>query len=102
MEALVTTGKVSRGYIGVEPRDAPEGDGSLIAGVLKNGPADRAGIQPGDVVVAVNNQPVRNMTDLMQTVAGIAPGSDANFKVIRQGKSSNLSVKIAERPRARQ
>jgi serine protease DegQ len=102
MEALVTTGKVSRGYIGVEPRDAPEGDGSLIAGVLKNGPADRAGIQPGDVVVAVNNQPVRNMTDLMQTVAGIAPGSDASFKVVRQGKTSSVSVKIAERPRARQ
>lgn len=98
MEALVTKGKVSRGYIGVEPRDAPEGDGSLIAGVLRNGPADQAGIQPGDIVVAVNDRNVRNMTELMQTVAAISPGSQAKFKLQRQGKTAEVLVKIAERP----
>lgn len=98
MEALVTKGKVSRGYIGVEPRDAPEGDGSLIAGVLRNGPADEAGILPGDIVVAVNDRSVRNMTELMQTVAAIAPGSQAKFKLQRQGKTAEVLVKIAERP----
>lgn len=98
MESLVTKGKVSRGYIGVEPRDAPEGDGSLIAGVLRDGPADQAGIKPGDVVVAVNDRNVRNMTELMQMVAAIAPGSAAKFKVVRDGKPSEVMVKIAERP----
>jgi serine protease DegQ len=100
MEALVTKGKVSRGYIGVEPRDAPDGDGSLIAGVLRNGPADEAGILPGDVVVAVNDRNVRNMTELMQTVAAIAPGTQAKFKLQRQGKTAEVVVKIAERPSA--
>lgn len=100
MESLVTKGKVSRGYIGVEPRDAPEGDGSLIAGVLRNGPADVAGIQPGDIVVAVNQKSIRNMTELMQSVASMSPGSEASFKVLRQGQSSELTVKIAERPSA--
>jgi serine protease DegQ len=98
MEALVTKGKVSRGYIGVEPRDAPEGDGSLIAGVLRNGPADEAGILPGDIVLAVNDRDIRNMTELMQTVAAIAPGSRAKLKIQRQGKTTEVVVQIAERP----
>lgn len=98
MEALVTRGRVSRGYIGVEPRDAPEGDGSLIAGVLKDGPADRGGIRPGDVVVAVDGKTIRNMTELMQTVAQTAPGSDVRFKVRRDGKTTDVSVKVVERP----
>jgi len=98
MEALVTKGKVSRGYIGVEPRDAPEGDGSLIAGVLRGGPADQAGIRPGDIVVGVNDQPIRNMTELMQTVAQITPGSKAKIKVMRNGKEAEVSVSIDERP----
>lgn len=102
MEALVTKGRVSRGYIGVEPRDAPEGDGSLIAGVLRNGPADEAGILPGDIVVAVNDRNVRNMTELMQTVAAIPPGSQAKFKLQRQGKTAEVLVKIAERPSSAQ
>jgi serine protease DegQ len=98
MEALVTRGRVSRGYIGVEPRDAPEGDGSLIAGVLKDGPADRGGLRPGDVVVAVDGKAIRNMTELMQTVAQTVPGSDTKFKVLRGGKSAEFTVKVAERP----
>ena len=98
MEALVTRGRVSRGYIGVEPRDAPEGDGSLIAGVLKDGPADRGGIRPGDVVVAVDGKTIRNMTELMQTVAQMPPGSDAKFKVLRDGKTTDVNVKVVERP----
>lgn len=98
MEALITKGKVSRGYIGVEPRDSPDVEGSLIAGVLRGGPADRAGIKPGDVVVAVNDKNVRNMTELMQTIAQIAPGSTAKLKIRRGKDSSDVSVAVAERP----
>lgn len=100
MEALITKGKVSRGYIGVEPRDAVDSPGSLIAGVLQGGPADKAGMKPGDVVLAVNDRPVRNMTELMQVVAGISPGSKAKFTVARSGKTSEVTVEIAERPSA--
>jgi serine protease DegQ len=98
MEALVTQGKVSRGYIGVEPRDAPDGDGSLIAGVLRGGPADQAGMKPGDIVMAVNEKPVRNMTELMQTVAQVLPGTRAKVKVMRNGRSTELVVTVIERP----
>jgi serine protease DegQ len=98
MEALVTQGKVSRGYIGVEPRDAPDGDGSLIAGVLRGGPADQAGMKPGDIVMAVNEKPIRNMTELMQTVAQVLPGTRAKIKVMRNGRSTELVVTVIERP----
>jgi serine protease DegQ len=98
MEALVTQGKVSRGYIGVEPRDAPDGDGSLIAGVLRGGPADQAGMKPGDIVMAVNEKPVRNMTELMQAVAQVLPGTRAKVKVMRNGRSTELVVTVIERP----
>jgi serine protease DegQ len=98
MEALITKGKVSRGYIGVEPRDAVDSPGSLIAGVLQGGPADKAGMKPGDIVVAVNDAPVRNMTELMQVVAGISPGSKAKFTVARAGKTAEVTVEVAERP----
>jgi serine protease DegQ len=100
MEALITKGKVSRGYIGVEPRDAVDSPGSLIAGVLQGGPADKAGMKPGDVVVAVNDSPVRNMTELMQVVAGISPGSTAKFTIARSGKTAEVTVEVAERPTA--
>jgi serine protease DegQ len=100
MEALITKGKVSRGYIGVEPRDMPNAEGALIAGVLRNGPADQAGIRLGDVITAVNDRTIRNMTELMQTVAGISPGSQARFRIQRQGEVSEVSVNIAERPTA--
>lgn len=100
MESLITKGKVSRGYIGVEPRDAQDTAGSLIAGVLQGGPADKAGLKPGDVVVAVNDAPVRNMTELMQVVAGISPGSKAKFTVTRSGRKADVTVEVAERPSA--
>ena len=98
MESLVTKGRVSRGYIGVEPLDAPDGDGSLIAGVLRDGPAHTAGMLPGDIVVAVNEKVVRNMTDLMQTIANTPPGSEAKVKVLRGRETAELQVRVAERP----
>ena len=100
MESLVTKGRVSRGYIGVEPLDAPDGDGSLIAGVLRDGPAHTAGMLPGDIVVAVNDKAVRNMTDLMQTIANTTPGSEAKVKVLRGRETTELQVRVAERPTA--
>jgi serine protease DegQ len=100
MESLVTKGRVSRGYIGVEPLDAPDGEGSLIAGVLRDGPAHTAGMLPGDIVVAVNDKAVRNMTDLMQTIANTSPGSDAKVKVMRGRETTELQVRVAERPTA--
>jgi serine protease DegQ len=111
MESLIRSGRVSRGFIGVELQDVnadiaesfqlPSAEGSIIAGVVRGGPADRGGMKVGDVVVGVNAEKVRNQADLLSNVAAIAPGNKATFKVIRQGKPAELEITVAERPAPR-
>ncbi|MGA1040902.1 MAG: Do family serine endopeptidase [Burkholderiaceae bacterium] len=111
MESLIRSGRVSRGFIGVELQDVnadiaesfqlPSAEGSIIAGVVRGGPADRGGMKVGDVVVGVNAEKVRNQADLLSNVAAIAPGNKATFKVIRQGKPAKLVITVAERPAPR-
>jgi Do/DeqQ family serine protease len=111
MESLIRDGKVVRGWIGVEPREfnaemaetlrLPVQRGVLIAGVLRDGPAAAGGIQPGDVVVKIGEQPVTSTADLLGAVAALPPGSTAAIGVQRGDKALNLSVKIAQRPAVR-
>lgn len=110
MESLIRTGRVSRGFIGVELQDVnaeiAEGfklervEGSIVAAVQKGGPADRAGMRTGDVVVAVNNTPSRNTAELLALVAALQPGQKADLNIIRNGQRNRLEVIVAERPRA--
>ena len=109
MEALVRGGAVRRGWIGVEPRDltaeAAESlklstqGGVLIAGVLKDGPAARGGVEPGDVVVRVGDTPVANTGELLAAVAALTPRSPSTLTVQRGKQALELPVVVAERPR---
>ncbi len=111
MESIVSTGKVSRGFLGVEPQDVnediaqtlklPSPQGSIIARIAPGGPADRAGLSVGDVVVSINGQAVRNRRELLAQVAGLTPGTKAQVTVIRQGARRELTVTLAERPTGR-
>jgi serine protease DegQ len=108
MQSLVDQGRVVRGWVGVEPRDlTPEvtealGLGSisgvLITGVLQNGPASTAGLQPGDVVTRVGDQTVTNTNELLRSVASLKPKSKVPLTVLRGGKSLTLEVTVAQRP----
>jgi len=108
MESIINTGSVVRGYIGVEPQDiTPElaesfgltqKTGAIIAGVLKNGPADKAGVKPGDILVAINQSPVTDTTDLLNVVAKFAPGSKVKMTVIRKTKQLSIDLTIGKRP----
>jgi len=110
MDALLRGGAVRRGWIGVEPRDLnaelaeslnlPVKAGVLITGVLQDGPAARGGIRPGDVVVAIAGQPVRNTGALLAAVAALAPDSTVTIAVQRGAQAMELKVKPVERPRA--
>jgi Do/DeqQ family serine protease len=115
MQDLLQNGKVIRGWIGVEPQDmSPElaqtfqlpaaGQGMpagvVITGVLKNGPAASAGIRPGDVIVKVAGQPVRNVAELLTQVAGLKPGAPAEVNIWRRQGEVNLRLTPAERPAA--
>ena len=109
MEQLIAGGEVRRGWIGVEPRElTPElaeslalelRSGVLIAGVLQNGPAAKAGLQPGDVVVKVAERPVRAASDLFAAVASLEPGKSAPVVVQRGKQQLTLTVEVGKRSR---
>ena len=109
MEQLIAGGEVRRGWIGVEPRElTPElaeslaleaRSGVLIAGVLQNGPAAKAGLQPGDLVVKVGERPVRAASDLFAAVASLEPGKSAPVVVQRGKQQLTLAVEVGKRSR---
>jgi serine protease DegQ len=108
MESIIKTGHVVRGWIGVEPQDiTPElaesfglsqKTGAIIAGVLKNGPADKAGIKPGDILVAIDGKPVNDTTDMLNMIAQLTPGNKAKMTVLRKNQQTALAVTIGKRP----
>ncbi|QYD69429.1 Do family serine endopeptidase [Paraburkholderia edwinii] len=108
LESIITTGTVTRGWIGVEPQDVtPEiaesfgleqKTGAIVAGVLKGGPADKAGIKPGDILVGVNGQDITDTTRLLNVIAQIKPGTDAKVHLVRKNKELDLTVMIGKRP----
>ena len=107
MEAILRDGKVTRGWIGVEPQElTPElaayfdtelREGVMITGVLQNGPAAQAGLRPGDVIVDVAGQPVRNVAGLLAAVASLPPGQSARLEVVRRNARQQLQVVPAQR-----
>jgi serine protease Do len=72
--------------------------GAIVTSVSAGGPAEKAGIQRGDVITAVNNTPVNDPNTLRNTVAGLAPGTTATVTLQRNGRDQNVSVALAELP----
>ncbi|MBG6071909.1 MULTISPECIES: S1C family serine protease [unclassified Polaromonas] len=115
LEGIVTEGQVTRGWIGVEPQElnaelidafrlkpeAAKAGGVIITGVLQNGPAAQGGIRPGDVIMAVDGHPVRNVSQLLTAVAALKPGTPAPLKVLRGDGPVDISVTPAQRQRPR-
>jgi serine protease Do len=106
IEDIITSGKVIRGWIGASIQDlspvsrealgAPKENGALIPGVMKGQPADQAGVRAGDVIVSIDNKPVRDGNDLRNKVAEISPGTTVPASIIRQGKELKLSITVLE------
>jgi Do/DeqQ family serine protease len=110
LEQIVQTGNVTRGWIGVEVQDVTppiaesfrlEGGtrGALIAGVLRGGPADKAGIKPGDILVEVQGRPVADPAGMLNLIAALSPGQSAKLKLKRQGKSVEAAITVGRRPK---
>jgi len=109
MDQIIKSGSVTRGWIGVElqqitPAIAESfrlGDtrGVLIAGVLRGGPSDKAGVKPGDVVTAVNDSPVADSQGMLNAVAALRPGSSAKLRLRRQAQTLEVAVTVGRRPK---
>jgi serine protease DegQ len=110
MESILSNGSVTRGWIGVEPQNltkemaeslgAPATtQGVLLSGVLEGGPADRAGMKPGDLLTKVNSQTIRDVRELLGKISEIQPGTEAIIMILRKNKELQLKVEVGKRPK---
>ena len=112
MESILTNGSVTRGWIGVEPQNLSKElaeslnipantSGVLISGVLEGGPADKAGMKPGDVLTQVNGQAVNDVVTLLNRIAQTSPGDEAKINLLRKGKPMALKIQVGKRPKSK-
>jgi len=111
LEGLVRNGQVTRGWIGVEPVELnsdlaetfgiKQTEGVIITGVLQNGPAFKAGLKPGDVLLAVGEKDVRNVSELLTLIAAQTPGTAVKMRIKRRNADMTLEVTPAQRPAAK-
>jgi S1-C subfamily serine protease len=97
---LVQDGRVRYGYIGVLLQDVPGIDGAVIGDVVAGGPADKAGLQPGDVIVQVDGAATTSRAALTRTVGARDPGTMVKVHALRNGEDVHAEVKLAVRPTA--
>ena len=108
MEQIALSGSVTRGWIGIEAQDiTPElaesfkldkVQGSLIAGVLRNSPADVAGVKSGDVLLAINDREVTDSSSMLNIIAVLKPNEKAVLTLSRNQKNIKVDVLIGKRP----
>jgi serine protease Do len=108
VEQLKNSGHVERGWLGVYIQDVDRAlaeslgldkpQGALIAQVEPGSPADKAGLEAGDVVVTFNGHPIVDASDLPHTVGQMKPGTSADAEIIRKGKHRVLKVAVLARP----
>jgi Do/DeqQ family serine protease len=109
LDQIVKNGSVTRGWVGVEVQEITPAvaesfklgstRGALIAGVLRGGPADKAGVKPGDVLVEVDGKPVADPAAMLNLVAALPPGATAKIKVRRQGNEVDAAITVGRRPK---
>ncbi len=108
MEQIIQTGGVVRGWLGISMQDMTKEladsfnlnstTGALIASVLKDGPADRAGVKPGDIMIAIEDKPIHNTSELLNKVAALSPGKTITVTIQRGGKQKAVQIEVGTRP----
>lgn len=108
LDQLITHGRVIRGWLGIEAQplsrelaasfglSAPQG--MIIANVTSEGPADAAGVEPGDLLLAIQDQPIIDAKATMSSIAAITPGEALSISIVRNGRLMEKTLQVAERP----
>ena len=109
MEQIIRQGSVTRGWIGIEAQDMTaelaesfklkNAQGSLIAGIIKNSPAERAGLRPGDVLLEINGLQVIDSNSMLGLISELKPNNQALLRITRNQKELNVPVMIGRRPK---
>ena len=109
LEGIVRDGQVVRGWVGIEPMaltselaetfGLKQTEGVIVTGVLQNGPAASAGLRPGDLLLKVAGQPVKNVGELLTQIAALTPGKSVKIEVTRRNQNLTLDVTPAQRPK---
>ena len=107
IDSFISDGKIVYGWLGVSLMDATkeykselgvgDKDGALASQLFIGSPAQKCGMHPGDYIVELNGNKVKNVNQLVRDVGLLEAGSQAKFKVIRSGKTVELNIKIEER-----
>jgi serine protease DegQ len=108
-EQIIAQGNVTRGWIGIEAQDiTPElaesfkltqPQGALIAGVLRNSPANKAGLRAGDILLAIEGKPVIDSGAMLNLIAALKPGQRATLRIARAEAVIDISIIIGKRPK---
>lgn len=110
MQDLIEHGRVIRGWLGIEvqeitPRLAESfnfaaENGVIVSGVVRNGPAHQAGLQPGDILTAINGEAIVNARSLMLQIARTKPGENIRLELLRNERRLSLIAQLSEQVRS--
>ena len=105
---LKDKGAVSRGWIGVQIQPVTsdiadslglkKAEGALVAEPQANGPAAKAGIESGDVITAVNGEPVKDARELARTIGGLSPGNSVKLNILHKGQDKVVNLTLGQLP----
>ena len=108
LDEIIKDGKVTRGWLGIEPQDITPDlmrafalktqDGVLVASVLRGGPAHQGGLRVGDIIRELDGEPLRDSVGFLNAIAPLKPGTELVLTVLREGREHKLKLKVGERP----